>query len=206
MPDHLSCFSQRHTAENIERWTADALEAIGLKVGSLLRLEDEDNKATGLDSAIESILGGDRLMLEQADLDRLGITEGDLANVTSNDFVFKKISDNGSNIKKAWDDDEGRWGPCFDHSLELCTLPFTWVQKRKGEPDKPVKGSVAESYSKGRGCVGYLHASTIGSASTTSTSARRRWGSSRIRSTRTLRHAGARRTTWATRLCTTRMR
>ena len=95
----------------------------------------------------------------EKDLTRLGIS----ANTTDpDDFIFKKISDNGSNIKGAWDEN-GKWGPCIDHTIELCTLPFTYMQKgKKGQDASIPKGSVAESFAKGRGLVGYLHSSTIG--------------------------------------------
>ena len=93
------------------------------------------------------------------DLTRIGVSEHSL---DPDDFVFKKISDNGSNMKAAWDDEE-QWAPCIDHTLELCTLPFTYVQKHKNGQDTVIpKGSIAESFSKGRGLVGYLHHSTIG--------------------------------------------
>ena len=78
------------------------------------------------------------------------------------DFVFKMVSDNGSNIKAAWN--KGcRWVPCFDHTLELCTLPVTWVQKHQGNETIPA-GSVAEAFAHGRGIVGYLHVSPIAEA------------------------------------------
>ena len=92
----------------------------------------------------------------KADLARIGVPE---------DFdeplilVFKMVSDNGANIKSAWNQD-GRWVPCFDHTLELCTLPVTWVQKHQGDETIP-KGSIAEAYGHGRGIVGYLHVSPI---------------------------------------------
>ena len=73
-------------------------------------------------------------------------------------LVFKMVSDNGANIKSAWNDGE-RWVPCADHTMELCTLPVTWVQKHKNESDAIPKGSVAEAYAHGRGIVGYLHVS-----------------------------------------------
>ena len=65
-------------------------------------------------------------------------------------------------MKAAWDDPDGRWAPCIDHTIELCTLPFTYLEKRKGGKVSIPKGSVAESFSKSRGLVGYLHSSTIG--------------------------------------------
>ena len=77
-------------------------------------------------------------------------------------FVFKQVSDNGSNIKSAWNH-RGRWVPCFDHTLELCTLPVTWVQKHQGNETIP-KDSIAEAFAHGRGIVGYLHVSTIAEA------------------------------------------
>ena len=74
-------------------------------------------------------------------------------------LVFKMVSDNGANIKSAWHDGE-RWVPCVDHTLELCTLPITWVKKRTSGDDGAVRaGSIAEAYAHGRGLVGYLHVS-----------------------------------------------
>ena len=72
-------------------------------------------------------------------------------------LVFKMVSDNGANIKSAWNNGS-RWVPCFDHTLELCTLPVTWVQKHQGVESIPA-GSIAEAYAHGRGIVGYLHVS-----------------------------------------------
>ena len=73
-------------------------------------------------------------------------------------FVFKMVSDNGANIKAAWNDGS-RWVPCVDHTLELCTLPVTWMQKRSDGSETIPSGSVAEAYAHGRGIVGYLHLS-----------------------------------------------
>jgi hypothetical protein len=73
-------------------------------------------------------------------------------------LVFKMVSDNGANMKAAWNDGD-RWLPCVDHTLELCTLPVTWVQKRKDNLESIPKGSVAEAFAHGRGIVGYLHVS-----------------------------------------------
>jgi hypothetical protein len=96
-----------------------------------------------------------RKYVAKEDLARLGIPE---------DFddplilVFKMVSDNGANIKSAWNDGN-RWVPCVDHTLELCTLPVTWVQKRLDGTETIPAGSVAEAYAHGRGIVGYLHVS-----------------------------------------------
>ena len=99
--------------------------------------------------------------LEAADLTRLGIST---ASTEPDDFVFKKVSDNGSNIKSAWNTvvEGGRalWLSCVDHTLELCTIPFTWVEKRKNVAATIPKGSIAESFGKGRGLVGYLRLSS----------------------------------------------
>ena len=68
-------------------------------------------------------------------------------------------------MKAAWcdGDDDSNWAPCIDHTIELCTLPFTYAQKHKNGSEAPVPvGSVAASFVKGRGLVGYLHHSTIG--------------------------------------------
>ena len=89
------------------------------------------------------------------ELDRLGVP------VDFTDpyvLVFKMVSDNGANIKSAWNDGS-RWVPCVDHTLELCTLPVTWVEKHRGQDATIPKGSVAEAYAHGRGIVGYLHVS-----------------------------------------------
>jgi len=40
-------------------------------------------------------------MLQEVGLNRLGISQSDYDSITPDDFVFKNISDNGSNIKKA---------------------------------------------------------------------------------------------------------
>ena len=72
-------------------------------------------------------------------------------------FVFKMVSDNGANIKSAWNHG-GRWVPCADHTMELCTLPVTWQQKHQGAETIPA-GSIAEAYAHERGIVGYLHVS-----------------------------------------------
>ena len=89
-------------------------------------------------------------------LTRLGVA------VDSNDpmcLLFKCVSDNGANIKSSWDNG-GRWVPCFDHTTELVTLPFTWAPVKKKEMVATIpKGSVAESFAKGRGIVGFLHVS-----------------------------------------------
>jgi hypothetical protein len=73
-------------------------------------------------------------------------------------LVFKMVSDNGSNIKSAWHDGE-RWVPCVDHTLELCTLPITWVKKHATGHEAVRSGSIAEAYAHGRGIVGFLHVS-----------------------------------------------
>ena len=65
--------------------------------------------------------------LSHAALARLGVSD---SSADPHDLVFKKVSDNGANMKAAWN--TGRsWLPCVDHTLELCTLPVTWVEKRK---------------------------------------------------------------------------
>lgn len=89
------------------------------------------------------------------DLARLGVAE-DFTDPLI--LVFKMVSDNGANMKAAWNDGN-RWVPCVDHTLELCTLPVTWVQKRMDGTSAIPAGSVAEAYSHGRGIVGYLHTS-----------------------------------------------
>jgi hypothetical protein len=77
-------------------------------------------------------------------------------------FVFKMVSDNGANMKAAWNNGS-RWVPCADHTLELCTLPVTWVQKHQGNETIP-RDSIAEAFAHGRGIVGYLHVSPIAEA------------------------------------------
>jgi len=103
--------------------------------------------------------------LDTVDLERLGVAED---STDPDDLVFKKVSDNGANIKKAWADDPERWLPCVDHTMELCTIPFTWTAKRRKGADgaeladaAAAKGSVQASFAKARGLVGYLHVSTI---------------------------------------------
>ena len=133
------------------KWTDEALKDIGLEVKSLL----------GTDGAANPIDNVAREHLKPADLVRIGVSE---ASTDPDDFIFKKISDNGANMKAAWDHDE-LWGPCIDHTIELCTLPFTYMNKRPNGQDLAIpKGSVAESFAHGRGLVGYLHHSTIGLA------------------------------------------
>ena len=90
------------------------------------------------------------------ELARIGVPENFSA-PSHKIFVFKMVSDNGANMKSAWNDGE-RWVPCVDHTLELCTLPVTWVQKHKGT-ETISKDSVPEAYAHGRGIVGYLHVS-----------------------------------------------
>jgi hypothetical protein len=98
--------------------------------------------------------------VSKADLARIGVPD---------DFdeplllVFKMVSDNGANIKSAWNNN-GRWVPCVDHTLELCTLPVTWAQKHAESNATIPRGSVAEAYAHGRGIVGYLHVSPIAEA------------------------------------------
>jgi hypothetical protein len=97
----------------------------------------------------------DKKYASKADLTRLGVP---IDFDDPFDLVFKMVSDNGANMKAAWNDGT-RWLPCVDHTLELCTLPVTYVQKRAdGTTNIPV-GSVAEAYAHGRGIVGYLHVS-----------------------------------------------
>ena len=80
--------------------------------------------------------------LPQEMLGRLGI---DRYTTDPEDFSFIKISDNGANMKAAWTVEDDQWVPCYDHTLELCTLPFTWVEKRKGQEVAAPKGSIAQS-------------------------------------------------------------
>ena len=162
----VACESERHTAANITKWTEEALEGIGMQVSQLLnstesedKNDDDRNPLFAAAKRVEKVVASaDRPTLDEAAFKRLGIptysSDPDL-------FVFKRVSDNGANIKAAWGTD-GQWVPCFDHTLELCTIPFTWVEKNKGKDVTPPKGSIAESYAKARGIVGYLHHSTIG--------------------------------------------
>ena len=74
------------------------LEDMGLKMEDLakamLEAEDNDDKQG--------------LLVTEEELARLGV-DADMDD--ANDLVFKKVSDNGANIKKAWgggvDDDDG---------------------------------------------------------------------------------------------------
>jgi len=125
-----ACAEDRHTAKNIEKWTTEMLEDMGLKMEDLakatLEAEDNDDKQGPL--------------VTEEDLARLG-TDTDMDD--ANDLVFKKVSDNGANIKKAWgggvDDDDGdnrdkwdgQWVGCFDHALELCTMPMCHRNRTK---------------------------------------------------------------------------
>ena len=97
-----------------------------------------------------------RKIMLVAELERLGIAP---MSELPDGIVAWKVCDNGANMVKAWEVGGGRL-PCVAHTLELCTIPFTWVQKRKKDTDAKIeKGSVAESFAKGRGIVGYLHLS-----------------------------------------------
>ena len=146
----VACESARHTAVNISNWTDEALKDIGLHVDGLLG-------ASGEAQEISSI---NRTYIQPEDLDRLGISR---ESTDPDDFIFKKVSDNGANMKAAWDVND-LWLPCVDHTLDLTTIPFTFVTKnKKGEETIP-KGSVQDSYAKARGLVGYLHHLTIGEA------------------------------------------
>ena len=94
--------------------------------------------------------------ISEEDLERLGVP-ADFADPL--DLIFKCVSDNGSNMVAAWNDGD-RWVPCFDHTLELATLPVTWIVKKKnGELGSIPKGSVAEAFARARALVGYLHVS-----------------------------------------------
>ena len=86
-----------------------------------------------------------RRFATKAELARIGVPD-DFAEPLV--LVFKMVSDNGANIKAAWNNGE-RWVPCFDHTLELCTLPVTWVQKHAGGETIP-KDSVPEAYAHGQ--------------------------------------------------------
>jgi len=120
-----ACAEDRHTALNIEEWTTEVLEDMGLKLEDLA-------KAT-LELEAEDIDDNQGLLVTQEDLDRLGV---DTNMDDANNLVSKKVSDNGANIKKAWgggvDDDDGdnrdkwdgQWVGCFDHTLELCATPM----------------------------------------------------------------------------------
>ena len=98
------------------------------------------------------------LRLDASDFEALGVAAD---STDPFELVFKKVSDNGANMKAAWADPIDGWLPCTDHTLELCTIPFTWTAKRKeGVTETAPKGSVQESFAKARGLVGYLHVST----------------------------------------------
>ena len=160
----IACESERHTAVNITQWTEDALKAMGLTVQNLLGPEEtpDDFKVPGY-SPTAVVSGPDRPQLTKAELECLDPkwARKDFLSVPVDDFIFKKISDNGANMKAAWDEN-GMWAPCVDHTLELCTLPFTWVAKRNKQSEATIpKGSIGETYAKGRGLVGHLHHSTI---------------------------------------------
>jgi hypothetical protein len=149
----VACEDERHTSENIQKWTKEALEGIGLKPDSLLE-SGAGSSTAPLDMC--------KLTLSSADFMQLGV---DKDATDANVFVFKKVSDNGSNIKSAWTEDGyHKWAPCVCHTLELCTLPITHTMKKMKDKDQladPIRGSVQESFTKARGIVGYLHHSTI---------------------------------------------
>ena len=93
----MACESERHTAANIEMWTEDALKAVGLTAPSLLGTADAGGNA---------LATANQQLLQPSDLTRLGIEHD---SIDPDDFIFKKVSDNGANIKCAWDDD-ALWG------------------------------------------------------------------------------------------------
>ena len=62
--------------------------------------------------------------------------------------IFARISDNGSNMIKGWE--EGFQAPCADHTLELSVNLYTH------HPE------LAPTFDKGRGQVGYFNMSNIG--------------------------------------------
>ena len=107
----VACESERHTADNIEKWTEDALKAVGLTAPSLLGTADGGN----------ALATANQKLLQSSDLTRLDIEHD---SIDPGDIIFKKVSDNGANIKCAWDDD-ALWAPCVDHTIELSTIPFT---------------------------------------------------------------------------------
>ena len=129
-------------------WTKECLTEIGLTSASLL----------GSDPTMDLVSAVPLQRLIPKDFEIFGI---DPNGCVPDDFIFKKVSDNGANIKGAWDKD-GKWIPCFPHTLELCTLPFTYCHKHATVNQSLPRGSIPESFGKARGLVGYLHHSTIG--------------------------------------------
>ena len=62
---------------------------------------------------------------------------------------------NGACCRPSEDGWDG-WLPCACHTLELCTLPITYTQKKNSATDAPAaapKGSVQESFTKARGSI-----------------------------------------------------
>ena len=151
----VACESERHTGENIKQWTEEALRDMGLTPAKLLKSQPAGGLFAPLDL---SALDPGMAAFDPKALDRFGVSAD---STDSYAFVFKEISDNGANIKAAWQEGS-RWAPCACHTLELCTIPFTFTKKDDRGERTAERGSVAESYSKARGLVGFLHRSLIG--------------------------------------------
>ena len=82
-------------------------------------------------------------------LSRLNVDwDGNLAHVQPGSLHLQESQRNGANIKVGVGEDN-KWAPSLTHP-ELCTIPFTWIEKRKGEDAKPPAGA-AETYAKARG-------------------------------------------------------
>ena len=46
----MPCHSERHTAQNIKKWTTDALKGIGLTPAQLLKVEGEGGGVRGVEA------------------------------------------------------------------------------------------------------------------------------------------------------------
>ena len=121
----VPCTAERHTAAKIVSWTQEALSDIGLTYSALTRQEGQEPQ----DAADSAEVDSDGPPLTDDELKMLGVN----SRATSDDFVFKKVSDNGANMRAAWTTDSNdfkHWVPCACHTLELCTLPITYTRKQ----------------------------------------------------------------------------
>ena len=127
---------------------------------------------------------------------------------TSDDFVFKKVSDNGANMK--------RLGQLFErlHVLGTVRLPHAGalhapnhVHAQTGHgnepPAAPLDESVQHSFAKARGIVSYLHHSLV--VESCFHDCQRHVGLPETKIHQDVRtRCGARATRWLSKSCTTR--
>ena len=116
----VPCAAERHTNVQIVSWTQKALSDIGPTYSALTRQEGQEPQ----DAADSAEVDSDGPPLTDDELKMLGLN----SRATSDDFVFKKVRDNGANMRAAWTMDSNDFthsAPCACHTLELCTLSIT---------------------------------------------------------------------------------